>query len=208
MVLRYAVTLQVCTHPKGTHSTICSRRQWIPSARVAGQMNQWNCGRHTDNWTIADSFISVFPCGHSPASQRRNSGSFADIHMRLAVYRMILGQDFFTHFRSTLSQCSSERYSQIIIRLSHRNPTTTKQQHVSVFENGLYSIPLSLPASYRNTRRMQYTVQNCNCDLYTKNNLVVQPNRKKQWYLKIHYRGQYMDLKQTRRWKKITQWRV
>jgi len=34
---------------KGTHSTISSRSQWILSARVACQMSQWNCGRHTDN---------------------------------------------------------------------------------------------------------------------------------------------------------------
>ena len=102
---------------KGTHSTISSRRQWILSARFACQMNHWNCGRHTDNWTIADSFISVFPGGHSPASQRRNSGSIPDIHMRFVVYRMTPGQHFFMHFRSPLPQCSSERYSQRIVRL-------------------------------------------------------------------------------------------
>jgi hypothetical protein len=116
---------------KGTHSTISSRRQWILSARVACRMNQWNCGRNTDNWTIADSFISVFPGGQSPTSQRRNSASIPDTHVRFVVYRMTLGQHFFTHFRSTLSQCSSERYSQRIIRLCHRNPTTTKNMYPS-----------------------------------------------------------------------------
>ena len=169
---------------KGTRSTISSRRQWVLSARVACQTNPSNCGRHTDNWTIADSFISVFPGGHSPVSKRRNSGSIPDIHMRFAVYTMTLGRHFFTHFRSDLPQCSSERYSaktwgQRINRLSHRDPTTaktcTRLRERAIQQHSQSSCILSKHVKTTITR---YEAATSPFDFYTKNNLVVQPNRK------------------------------
>jgi hypothetical protein len=142
---------------KGTQSTISSRRQWVMSARVACQMQHSNCGRNTGNWTIADSFISVFPGGHSPASQRRNSGSIPNTHMRFVVYRMSLGQHFITRFRSILTQCSSERYSVKIWGQSINRRSTTiyiyTQNCISLRERAIQQSSQSscLPSKYVKT---------------------------------------------------------
>jgi hypothetical protein len=150
------------------------------SARVACHMQHSNCGRHTDNWTIADSFISVFPGGHSPASQRRNSSSIPDIHMRFAVYRMSLGQHFFTRFRSTRTQCSSERYSAKILgqrinrRFLKKLYPSSRKSYTAIL-SGLPPIEIREDCEGFNKR---YKTSTSPFDLYTKNNLAVQPNRK------------------------------